>query len=250
VTRPDSWSDTHKLSQLLDLWKRDWPDTYTVRTLLIVLRQLGLRDMEQWIRLMAGRRYDRTEDIEQHAPLSKGYKMRPCKLSMQIRTVSPASEYCHSVSPTLLNTSYSDCLSPISDKEYAQSDYSSDSGLSSTCSHLGDTHFRSLLTIDIETGRITHSDRLVGDVTDGDLIERSLHSVLQTAEGLRQDGWPNFSFMLKKREKFANHITDKKHKGVFGVLYRPEGKMLSRLSEKSEEPLVFKKKGKVKDQNG
>ena len=44
--------------------------------------------------------------------------------------------------------------------------------------------------------------------------------------------------MLKKREKFANPNADKKHEGVFGVLYRPEGKMLSRLSEKSEEPFV------------
>ena len=54
--------------------------------------------------------------------------------------------------------------------------------------------------------------------------------------------------MLKKREKFENHIANKKVKGVFGVLYRPEGKMLSRLSEKSEEQLLFKrKKGKAKD---
>ena len=182
-----------------------------------------------------------TEGIEQQAPTSSGYKnkmKRPTNLSLQFRTVSPASDYCHSVSPTLLNTSYSDCLSPTSDKQYAQSDYSSDSGLSSTCSDLGDTHFRSLLTIDIETGRITHSDTLVDEATDDDLIKISFHSVLQTAEGLRQDCWPNFSFLLKKREKFTNHNTKKKHEGVFGVLYRPEGKMLSRLSEKSEEPFV------------
>ena len=55
-------------------------------------------------------------------------------------------------------------------------------------------------------------------------------------------------FLLKKREKFANHNTKKKHEGVFGVLYRPEGKMLSRLSEKLEEQLVFnRKKEKAKN---
>ena len=105
---------------------------------------------------------------------------RPINLSLQFRTVSTASDYCHSVSPTLLNTSYSDCLSPTCDKQYAQSDYSSDSGLSSACSDLCDTHFKSFLTIYIETARITHSDTLVGvaEVTDIDLIERSIHSVL------------------------------------------------------------------------
>ena len=61
--------------------------------------------------------------------------------------------------------------------------------------------------------------------------------------------YDNFLYHNQKREKFANHNTKKKHEGVFEVLYRPEGKMLSRLSEKSEVPIVFnRKEGKAKDQ--
>ena len=41
----------------MDIWRRDKPETYNVKMLLRILRQLGLRDMEQWIELMTGRRY-------------------------------------------------------------------------------------------------------------------------------------------------------------------------------------------------
>ena len=171
------------------------------------------------------------------------------------RTISPESDFYDSVSP-LLSTSY-DCVSPTSDKVYI---YSSDSGLSSTYSDLGDMLVRSCLTIDISTGIVTRENTVTDEDADDDLIERSFHSVLHSAEAMCQ-AWPeeswkdrsNFSFVSKKREKFAKSKTrHEKYKtvlgGVFRTLFRPEGKVMSRLRETFHEKAVIgEKKINIKD---
>ena len=90
-------------------------------------------------------------------------------------TFSSGSDFCHSVTPSLPSPSYSysDCLSPGSDKLCVKSDYSSDSGLSSTGSDFGEIIVRSSISIDIENGRVTLDDTngAHNDTAD-DLIER------------------------------------------------------------------------------
>ena len=268
VTRPDSWTDSHKLSQLLNMWRKDQPETYNVKTLLIVLRLLGLRDMEQWIQMLTSRRYcgmavenHHTKAVVMDNLITRdkkdGYNSFHARAqnrkhsisSYHERTVSQASDYYDSVSPAVLNTSYgdygySDCVSPTSDKVYVHNNYSSDSGLSSTYSDMGDMLVRSCLTIDISTGIVTREKE-----TDDDLKDRPFHSV-----GSCKDR-SNFSFVSKKREKFAKSRTCQgKYKtelgGVFRTLFRPEGKVMSRVSDMFEEkPVVGEMKNNMKHEH-
>ena len=171
--------------------------------------------MKQWIELLMTRSYS----DEKHELMNDD-------------TMSSAGVFCHSVTPTLLNTSYSDSLLPTSDKQCQERGYSSDSGLSSACSDFGDTLVRSSISIDIKTGIVTHGEDNTTDAeTDEDLIERSYQSVLNTAKGLKNDWRPNSSFMIDKRAKFEKE----KAGGVYSLLFRPEGKMLARLARKIKE---------------
>ena len=203
------------MAHLLNIWREQQPGTYNVKTLLRVLRQLELRQMKQWIELLMTRSYS----DEKHELMNDD-------------TMSSAGVFCHSVTPTLLNTSYSDSLLPTSDKQCQERGYSSDSGLSSACSDFGDTLVRSSISIDIKTGIVTHGEDNTTDAeTDEDLIERSYQSVLNTAKGLINDWTPNSSFMIDKKAKFDK----KKAGGVYSLLFRPEGKMLARLTRKIKE---------------
>ena len=171
--------------------------------------------MKQWIELLMTRSYS----DEKHELMNDD-------------TMSSAGVFCHSVTPTLLNTSYSDSLLPTSDKQCQERGYSSDSGLSSACSDFGDTLVRSSISIDIKTGIVTHGEDNTTDAeTDEDLIERSYQSVLNTAKGLINDWTPNSYFMIDKKAKFDK----KKAGGVYSLLFRPEGKMLARLARKIKE---------------
>ena len=203
------------MAHLLNIWREQQPGAYNVKTLLRVLRQLELRQMKQWIELLMTRSYS----DEKHELMNDD-------------TMSSAGVFCHSVTPTLLNTSYSDSLLPTSDKQCQERGYSSDSGLSSACSDFGDTLVRSSISIDIKTGIVTHGDGNTTDAeTDEDLIERSYQSVLNTAKGLINDWTPNSYFMIDKKAKFDK----KKAGGVYSLLFRPEGKMLARLARKIKE---------------
>merc|ERR1712227_1039971 len=66
-------TDRHKLTQLIHHWQTDKPKLFTVDTLLSVLRQLNLKDMEMWIRIITSRHYNHIRQEINNRRESKEY---------------------------------------------------------------------------------------------------------------------------------------------------------------------------------
>jgi len=202
--------DRSSMSKLLRYWQQEKPRSFTLKTLLTLLHRLNLREIEMWIRIITSRHYQHIRQEIVNRRSSTGHTNFWILSENSPIMLHPGS---------LLNISQDSQDSGVSDMEFSYA-----------------TH---------NATYTSHTDTDNNDYYDLQDSLLSPRCLLTPSTNISLVKYPSDNIQKSSNCRHISLSTARKG-SVFDILFKPEGKALTRISDAWIEKMKRKKRHRLK----